>query len=89
MSEISHSNFWVILPAAGIGSRMAADRPKQYLKVAGQTILEHTINCFLSHPAFQSVVLGLSKNNCIPITFETHDNTTQENNIITHNSLSN
>jgi len=61
MSEISHSNFWVILPAAGIGSRMAADRPKQYLKVAGQTILEHTINCFLSHPAFQSVVLGLSK----------------------------
>jgi len=61
MSETSHSNFWVILPAAGIGSRMAADRPKQYLKVADQTILEHTINCFLSHPAFESVVLGLSK----------------------------
>ena len=61
MSEASRSKFWVILPAAGIGSRMAADRPKQYLKIFDQTILEHTINCFLSHPAFNSIVLGLSK----------------------------
>ncbi|MFT5718172.1 MAG: 2-C-methyl-D-erythritol 4-phosphate cytidylyltransferase [Oleiphilaceae bacterium] len=61
MSETFRSNFWVILPAAGIGSRMSVDRPKQYLKLADQTILEHTINCFLSHSAFQTVVLGLSK----------------------------
>lgn len=61
MSDTFHSNFWVILPAAGIGSRMEADRPKQYLNLSDQTILEHTINCFLSHPAFQTVVLGLSK----------------------------
>jgi len=61
MSETSRSNFWVILPAAGTGSRMAADRPKQYLQLSDQTILEHTINCFLSHPAFQTVLLGLSE----------------------------
>ena len=61
MSETSLPNFWVILPAAGIGSRMAADRPKQYLKISNQTILEHTINCFLSHPAFKNVALGLSE----------------------------
>ena len=62
MSQIPRSKFWVILPAAGIGSRMAADRPKQYLPLFDQTILEHTINCFLSHSAFQSVFLGLSEN---------------------------
>jgi len=61
MSDTFRSNFWVILPAAGIGSRMEADRPKQYLNLSDQTILEHTINCFLSHPAFQTVVLGLSQ----------------------------
>jgi 2-C-methyl-D-erythritol 4-phosphate cytidylyltransferase/2-C-methyl-D-erythritol 2,4-cyclodiphosphate synthase len=61
MPEKSSSNYWVILPAAGVGSRMSADRPKQYLKLSDQTILEHTINCFLSHPAFQEVILGLSQ----------------------------
>ena len=33
--------FWVVIPAAGIGSRMRADRPKQYLQLAGRTDLEH------------------------------------------------
>ena len=62
MPETPLTKFWVILPAAGIGSRMDADRPKQYLKLFDQTILEHSLNCFLSHPAFKTVVLGLSKN---------------------------
>ncbi|NYS34801.1 2-C-methyl-D-erythritol 4-phosphate cytidylyltransferase, partial [Streptococcus danieliae] len=33
-----------LIPAAGIGSRMNADCPKQYLSVAGKTIIEHTID---------------------------------------------
>lgn len=37
-----------IIPAAGIGCRMQADRPKQYLKILGKTILEHTLSIFLS-----------------------------------------
>jgi len=32
----------LVIPAAGVGSRMQADRPKQYLPLAGQTILEVT-----------------------------------------------
>ncbi|OHU88630.1 MULTISPECIES: 2-C-methyl-D-erythritol 4-phosphate cytidylyltransferase [Pseudoalteromonas] len=32
-----------IVPAAGVGSRMQVGYPKQYLKVAGKTILEHTL----------------------------------------------
>ncbi|MBV6368531.1 2-C-methyl-D-erythritol 4-phosphate cytidylyltransferase, partial [Pseudomonas aeruginosa] len=26
--------FWTVIPAAGVGSRMRADRPKQYLDLA-------------------------------------------------------
>lgn len=52
--------FWVVIPAAGIGSRMRADRPKQYLQLAGKTILEHTLDCFLDHPQLKGLVLCLA-----------------------------
>lgn len=52
--------FWVMIPAAGIGSRMRADRPKQYLQLAGRTILEHSLNCFLDHPRLKGLVLSLA-----------------------------
>jgi 2-C-methyl-D-erythritol 4-phosphate cytidylyltransferase len=32
----------LVIPAAGVGARMQADRPKQYLTLAGQSILEVT-----------------------------------------------
>ncbi|MGR5541661.1 2-C-methyl-D-erythritol 4-phosphate cytidylyltransferase, partial [Vibrio campbellii] len=32
---------YAIIPAAGVGSRMQADKPKQYLTLQGKTILEH------------------------------------------------
>lgn len=53
--------FWLIIPAAGIGSRMQADRPKQYLQVAGKTVLEHTLEIFLGHPQLQRIVLPLAE----------------------------
>lgn len=49
-----------VIPAAGVGSRMQADRPKQYLTIAGKTILEHTLDTLLTHPSIQSVVLAVS-----------------------------
>lgn len=49
-----------VVPAAGVGSRMAADRPKQYLSIAGKTILEHTIDRLLSHLAIQHVVIAIT-----------------------------
>lgn len=52
--------FWAVIPAAGIGSRMAADRPKQYLQLAGKSILEHTLGCFLDHPCLRGVVVSLA-----------------------------
>src|SRR3990167_2085495 len=53
--------FWALIPAAGVGSRMAADRPKQYLEVVGKTIIEHSLACFLDHPHLRSVLTGLRR----------------------------
>ncbi|ELX8379517.1 2-C-methyl-D-erythritol 4-phosphate cytidylyltransferase [Providencia vermicola] len=49
-----------IIPAAGIGSRMNADCPKQYLQVAGKTIIEHTISALLLNPSVTHIVVALS-----------------------------
>ncbi|MEZ8772549.1 2-C-methyl-D-erythritol 4-phosphate cytidylyltransferase [Vibrio sp. 10N.247.310.17] len=49
-----------VVPAAGIGSRMKADHPKQYLKINGKTILEHTIEKLLSHPQVSQIVVAIS-----------------------------
>ena len=54
--------FWLVIPAAGIGSRMQAECPKQYLMVAGKTILELTLACFLDHPSVRGIVLALAEN---------------------------
>ncbi|WP_461606846.1 2-C-methyl-D-erythritol 4-phosphate cytidylyltransferase [Aeromonas rivipollensis] len=55
-----HSGLTAIVPAAGIGSRMGADCPKQYLTLAGKSILEHTLGCLLSHPAIARVIVALA-----------------------------
>ena len=52
--------FWVVIPAAGVGARMQADRPKQYLSLAGRSILEHTLDCFLDHPGLKGLVVCLA-----------------------------
>ena len=52
--------FWAVIPAAGVGARMAADRPKQYLQLGGRTILEHSLGCFLDHPRLKGLVVSLA-----------------------------
>lgn len=49
-----------VVPAAGVGSRMKADRPKQYLKINGKTILEHTVEKLLAHPQVSQIVVAIS-----------------------------
>ncbi|MEX4460152.1 2-C-methyl-D-erythritol 4-phosphate cytidylyltransferase [Haemophilus influenzae] len=51
----------VVLPAAGVGSRMQADKPKQYLTLLGKTLLEHTLDVMLSYPAVSKIILAVSK----------------------------
>lgn len=49
-----------VVPAAGVGSRMQADRPKQYLTIGGKTILEHTLEVLSAHPSISRVIVALS-----------------------------
>ncbi|MBF0752598.1 MULTISPECIES: 2-C-methyl-D-erythritol 4-phosphate cytidylyltransferase [unclassified Pasteurella] len=50
-----------IIPAAGVGSRMNADRPKQYLTVLGKTILEHTLRIMIDHPRISRIIVAVGK----------------------------
>lgn len=55
------ARIWPIVPAAGVGSRMQADRPKQYLTLAGRLLIDHTLDALLSHPQIDQLVLALSE----------------------------
>ncbi len=50
----------VVIPAAGIGKRMQADRPKQYLPFASSTILEETLKRILRFSRLGRIVLALN-----------------------------
>jgi 2-C-methyl-D-erythritol 4-phosphate cytidylyltransferase len=39
---------------------MQADRPKQYLNVAGKTILEHTLERLISFTSFEKIIVSVS-----------------------------
>lgn len=60
MPLLTPPRYWFIIPAAGIGSRMGADKPKQYLMLGNKTILEHTITRILNLPNLAGVVVPLS-----------------------------
>lgn len=50
-----------IVPAAGIGSRMRADRPKQYLCLLGKCVLQHTLERLAKHPAIEDIVVAVAE----------------------------
>lgn len=47
-------NVSVIL-AGGVGSRMGADRPKQFIEIFGKPILVYTIEIFQNHPEIDAI----------------------------------
>jgi 2-C-methyl-D-erythritol 4-phosphate cytidylyltransferase len=60
MPLLTPSRYWFVIPAAGIGARMGADRPKQYLMLGDKTILEHTLLRILTLPHLAGIVVPLS-----------------------------
>lgn len=47
----------VVLLAGGVGSRMKADRPKQFLELRGKPVIFHTLDLFLGLPQLSQLVL--------------------------------
>ncbi|RIZ71768.1 MAG: 2-C-methyl-D-erythritol 4-phosphate cytidylyltransferase [Methylococcales bacterium] len=59
---MTHSlKFWAVVPAAGVGKRMNADRPKQYLQLNDKTVIEHTLMRLLSANVFTAVAVAISE----------------------------
>lgn len=54
------ANYWAVVPAAGNGSRMGAALPKQYLPLAGRTVLEHTLRRLCGHARLAGVVVAIA-----------------------------
>jgi len=53
------ADHWAVVPAAGIGARMGADLPKQYLPLAGTPVLVHALARLAAHPRIAGIVLAL------------------------------
>lgn len=51
--------YWCVVPAAGIGSRVGLEYPKQYLMLHNKTVLEHTLERLLLIPQFRKILLPL------------------------------
>ena len=52
-----------LIVAAGSGSRMGGDTPKQYRPIAGKAVLAHAVDALASHPRIDAVrvVIGLGQ----------------------------
>ena len=50
-----------VLLAGGVGTRVGLDIPKQLIKIAGKTILEHTLAAFQAHPMVDEIVVMMAE----------------------------
>jgi len=53
---------FVILPAAGVGTRMAASQPKQFLELNGAPILVHSLRAFAAVPRITAIYVAVRHN---------------------------
>ncbi|MBI4030946.1 MAG: 2-C-methyl-D-erythritol 4-phosphate cytidylyltransferase, partial [Proteobacteria bacterium] len=54
-SSASNIGFYALVAAAGGGSRLGGDTPKQYLKIGGKSILHHAVDAFLACPGMRGL----------------------------------
>jgi 2-C-methyl-D-erythritol 4-phosphate cytidylyltransferase len=52
---------FALIPAAGVGARMAAASPKQYLAINGKPMLRHTVDAFMASPLIAHTFVVVSE----------------------------
>ncbi|MCC7598909.1 2-C-methyl-D-erythritol 4-phosphate cytidylyltransferase [Janthinobacterium sp. FW305-129] len=52
--------YFALIPAAGVGARMEAGSPKQYLPIAGKPMLRHALDAFLASPLIAHTYIVVS-----------------------------
>jgi len=53
--------YWLVMPAAGSGSRFGTDGPKQYAPLQGRTVIEWALAPFLADPRCAHIVVALAR----------------------------
>lgn len=56
---------WCVVPAAGRGARVGGAIPKQYLPLAGRTLIEHTLDRLAAHPRIAGLMVVLGANDAL------------------------
>lgn len=51
---------WCVVPAAGRGTRVGGEVPKQYLPIAGKPMLLHTLDRLAAHPCIAGLMVVLA-----------------------------
>ena len=54
------SDVWAVVPAAGIGRRFGADRPKQYLALGARPVIAHVIAKLATVPGVAGIVVAVA-----------------------------
>jgi len=54
------TNAIALIVAAGSGTRLGGEVPKQYLALAGRAVLRHSVETFLRHPAISGIRVVIS-----------------------------
>ncbi len=57
---IHEHKLWAVIPAAGTGSRMGSRVPKQYLDLAGSSVLDMTLQAIFSEPVVDGVFVAVA-----------------------------
>jgi 2-C-methyl-D-erythritol 4-phosphate cytidylyltransferase len=52
--------YWLVMPAAGVGRRFGAHRPKQYAPLCGRTVIEWALAPFLTDSRCAGAVVALA-----------------------------
>lgn len=58
---IVNRDIWAVVPAAGVGRRMGADLPKQYLALRGRPVIEHTLARLLSYRRIAGICVAIGE----------------------------
>jgi len=61
-ADMNNDNYYLIIPAGGIGKRMKSETPKQYLKLSnGLTIIDQCLKTLLEVDTISGFVIALSE----------------------------
>lgn len=61
MSVSNRPPIWAVVPAAGVGRRMQARMPKQYLPLLGRPVIHWSLQILLEHPAVSGCMVAVGR----------------------------